>query len=451
MNPRHRTTLIRTGLTLIGVVALCAWSRQLPVHNGWQVGGGINITLAATLLCGFLTAEILAHGGIPKITGYIVAGVIAGPHVSQFIDFQTMEKIQLINEVALSFIALHAGAALDRNLLSGRTRAITVNLLLQITVIPLFVFGAIMATAPLFAFSDLMSRVQLLVLAILSAIIAIARSPSSAMAIITECRARGPFTETALGITVAMDVLVIILFTGAMAAVSPLLGGNETKGWYQAGILCIELIGSLAAGAFLGYGIHTFYKYISKDHALFLLFIAFAVTRITKLIGDQLSAVTDVHLTLEPLLICIAAGFIVRNATPYGEELEENLMRISLPIYVLFFSVAGASLDLAALATCWPLALILALSRAAGLAVSTWTAGRLTHLPAQECRLAWMSHLTQAGVAIGLTQIIAREDPATAAYLTTLTLAVITLNQCIGPVAFKQALVLMGEAGQDRR
>ncbi len=451
MIKRQRTTLIRTGLTLIGVVALCAWSQQLPVHNGWQVGGGINITLAATLLCGFLMAELLSHMGIPKITGYIVAGVIAGPHATQFIDFHTLEKIQLINEVALSFIALHAGAALDRDLLSSRTRTIVINLLLQITLVPLFVFGAIMATAPLFAFGDLMSQTQLLVLAILSAIIAIARSPSSAMAIITECRARGPFTDTALGITVAMDVLVIILFTGAMAVVSPLLGGSETKGWFQAAILGVELAGSLAAGALLGYGIQFFYRHVSKDHALFLLFIAFAVTRITKLTGDQLSAFTDVHLTLEPLLICIAAGFVVRNATPYGEELEENLMRISLPIYVLFFSVAGASLDLAALAACWPLALVLVLSRAAGLILSTWAAGHLTHLPVKECRLAWMSHLTQAGVAIGLTQIIAREDPATAAYLTTLTLAVITLNQGLGPVAFKRALIAMGEAGQDRR
>lgn len=451
MTARRRTSIVRTVITLSMAVALCAWSKQAPINSDWQMGGGINISLAATLLCGFLTAELLSHIGIPKITGYIVAGVVAGPHVAEFIDFATVEKLQLINEVALSFIALHAGAALDRALLSGRTRALVLNLVLQTILVPLLVFAAIMFTAPLFAFTAHMTQAQILALAILSAIIAIARSPSSAMAIITECRARGPFTETALGITVAMDVLVIILFTAAMAIVSPLLGGSETKGWIQAGILGLELTGSLGAGALLGFGIRTFYKRVAKDHALFLLFIALAVSRLSELTGHQLSAVTELHLTLEPLLICITAGFVVRNATPFGEKLEEDLMRISLPIYVLFFSVAGASLDLAALATCWPLALILAGSRAAGLAISTWTAGRLSGLPEPECRLAWMAHLTQAGVAIGLTQIIAREDPTTAAYLTTLTLAVITLNQFIGPMAFKRALVLTGEVGQDRR
>ena len=451
MKSQRRTSLLRTGVTLGMILALCAWARQAPFLDGWQVAGGINISLAATLLCGFLTAELLAHVGIPKITGYILAGVVAGPHVTQFIDFGTVEKLQLINEVALSFIALHAGAALDRTLLQRRTLPLVVNLALQTLIVPIFVFGAIMAAAPFFAFTAPMAAPQVLALAILSATIAIARSPSSAMAIITECRAKGPFTETALGITVAMDVLVIILFTGAMAVVAPLLGTSGPRGWHQAGILCLELFGSLAAGALLGHGIRTFYKRVAKDHALFLLFIAFTVTRLSELTGHQLSAVTDLHLTLEPLLICIAAGFIVRNTTPYGEELERDLMRISLPIYVLFFSVAGASLDLAALAVCWPLALILTLSRAAGLAVATWTAGRLTGLPPAEGRLAWMAHLTQAGVAIGLTQIIAREDPITAAYLTTLTLAVITLNQFIGPVAFKRALVLMGEVGKDRR
>jgi Kef-type K+ transport system membrane component KefB len=316
---------------------------------------------------------------------------------------------------------------------------------------PLLVFASIMLTAPLFAFTANITQPQLLALALLSSIIAIAFSPSSVMAIITECRARGPFTETILGITVAMDVLVIILFTCAVAFLTPLLGGAETKAWHQAGILGMDIAGSLAIGALLGVALQAFYKHVGKDHALFLLFIAFGVTRLSELAGLQLSSATELHLTLEPLLICIAAGFIVRNATPFGEELEKDLHRIALPIYVLFFSVAGASLDLGALAACWPLAIILAVSRAAGIALATWCAGCIAGLPAQECRLAWMAYLTQAGVAIGLTQIIAKKDPETAAYIITLTLATITINQFIGPVALKRVLILTGEEGKDRR
>lgn len=451
MTPHSRTSLIRSVITLGMTIALCAWSKQAPIVSSWQGGGGINITIAAALLCGFLTSGILSHLGIPKITGYIVAGVVAGPYATGFLDFDTVGTLQLVNELALSFIALHAGAALDPSLLSGRTRALVFNLLLQSLIVPLCVFGAVMVAAPLFAFTSGMATPQRLILATLSAIIALARSPSSAMAIITECRARGPFTETALGVTVAMDVLAIILFTVAMATVLPLLGGEGGSGWHQAGRLSIELVGSLAIGLLLGFIIRAFYRHVGNDHALFLLFVAFAVARLSELIGAQLSSVTDLHLTLEPLLICITAGVVVRYSSPYGESLEETLVHLSLPIYVLFFTVAGASLDLNALSRCWPLALILVGSRAAGMSLATWSAGHLAKLPPSECRLGGMVHLTQACVAIGLTQIVAREAPDTAVHLTTLTLAAISLNQLIGPVAFKRALTAVGEAGQDRR
>ena len=450
MNAGKWTPIIRAVITLVITVILCAWSLQHPMGSHWMMGGAINITLAATLLCGFLVAELLAYLGIPKITGYILAGVVAGPHVSGFLSHDTVAKLQLVNEVALSCIALHAGAALDKELLSGRTKALALNLGLQSLLVPLIVFAAIMVTAPLFAFTQQITQSQLLAIAILSSVIAIARSPSSAMAIITECKAKGPFTETALGITVAMDVLVIVLFTAAIALVSPLLGADVKSAWHQGGVLFLEISGSLLAGIFLGFGIKMFYERVAKDHGLFLIFIALAVTRISILTGEQISAWTPMHLTLEPLLICIAAGFVVRNATDFGHELESDLERISLPLYVLFFSVAGASLDLSALAACWPMALVMALARALGLGTSTWTAGKLSGLSSTECNSAWMAHLTQAGVAIGLTQIIARKDPATAGYLTTLTLAVITINQLAGPVAFKRALVLNGETRQQR-
>ena len=448
MNQIHWTRIIRSLLTLALTFGLCLWSLQKELHSSWQMGGAINITLAATLLCGFLTAELLSHINIPKITGYILAGVVAGPHVSGFLTETTVTQLQLVNEVALSFIALHAGAALDKELLSGRTRTLIFNLGLQSLLVPLIVFATLMLSAPYFSFTATITQAQLLAIAILSSVIAIARSPSSAMAIITECRAKGPFTETALGITVAMDVLVIVFFTAAMALVAPLLGADVKSAWHQGGVLFLEIGGSLAVGLLLGLGITRFYKTVARDHGLFLLFIALGVTRLSIFTGQQISHWTPIHLTLEPLLICIAAGYVVRNHTPFGHDLEGDLERISLPLYVLFFSVAGASLDLSALKACWPLALLLTLSRAAGLWISTWSAGRLSGLSATECQTAWMAHLTQAGVAIGLTQIIARKDPETAGYLTTLTLAAITINQLIGPLTFKRALTLNNEVTQ---
>ena len=126
----------------------------------------------------------------------------------------------------------------------------------------------------------------------------------------------------------------------------------------------------------------------------------------------------------------------------------DSLDRISLPIYVLFFSLAGASLNLEALRATWPLAVCLAGVRALGIFGATWLAGTLSRDPPGHNRIAWMAYLTQAGVAIGLAQLAERQFPEVGLYLTTVVLAVITINQVVGPIAFKMALNLVGEVGR---
>ena len=153
-----------------------------------------------------------------------------------------------------------------------------------------------------------------------------------------------------------------------------------------------------------------------------------------------------VSLNLEPLLICMSAGFSVQNFSDMGRFFMDGLERISLPIYVLFFSLAGASLDLDALHIAWPLALSLAVVRGLGILAATWLAGVLNRDPASHRRSAWMAYLTQAGVAIGLAQLAERHFPEIGVYLTTVVLAVITINQVVGPITFKASLNIVGEA-----
>jgi Kef-type K+ transport system membrane component KefB len=131
-----------------------------------------------------------------------------------------------------------------------------------------------------------------------------------------------------------------------------------------------------------------------------------------------------------------------------GTAFTTALDRVSLPVFVLFFSLAGASLDLAALALTWPLALCLAVIRAAAIWLAAWAAGALSGDPPQYNQTAWMAYLTQAGVAIGLAQLAMRKFPAIGTYLTTVVLAVICLNQIVGPIAFKMALHRVGETGR---
>jgi Kef-type K+ transport system membrane component KefB len=155
-----------------------------------------------------------------------------------------------------------------------------------------------------------------------------------------------------------------------------------------------------------------------------------------------------ISLHLEPLLICIGAGFTVRNFSESGNDFMAGLERISLPIYILFFSLAGASLNLDALRMTWPLAVSLTVVRAAGIFGATWLAGKLNRDPPLHSRVAWMAYLTQAGVAIGLAQMAEGHVPEIGMYLTTIVLAVISINQVVGPITFKMSLNMVGEAGR---
>jgi Kef-type K+ transport system membrane component KefB len=96
----------------------------------------------------------------------------------------------------------------------------------------------------------------------------------------------------------------------------------------------------------------------------------------------------------------------------------------------------------------WPLAAFLVIIRTLGIFGSTWIAGILNRDPSQHKRIAWMAYITQAGVAIGLAQLAQRRFPELGMYLTTLVLAVITINQVVGPITFKIALKKAGEVEQ---
>ena len=114
-----------------------------------------------------------------------------------------------------------------------------------------------------------------------------------------------------------------------------------------------------------------------------------------------------------------------------------------------FFSLAGASLNIEALYICWPLTVCLSVIQAFGILGATWIAGTINRDPPIYNRTAWIAYLTQAGVAIGLAQLVHRQFPETGDYLTTVVLAVISINQVIGPIAFKMAISIVRESKRE--
>jgi len=430
-------------LLLMGLFGL--WIKGIDIESGRQQAGMIIFSLGFVMLLAYVIAQLVKTIKLPLISGYIFAGILAGPYVSGFLTVEMVDRLSLINDLALSFIALTAGGELKLSSISGQVKSIMLNIVFMAVIVLGAVMLLIIHISPYFNFTTGFEPVSLFIFAMLIGVICIARSPSSAIAVINECKAKGPFTGMVLAVTIVTDVLIIVIFTMALAVSKMIISGGGVIHMTEISGLLAEIIVSLIIGALLGWTISVYINRVRRDFLLFLLFIAFGVARLSLWVNHIMEVQYDISLHLEPLLICMSAGFFVQNFSRFGSHFLESLERMSLPIYALFFSIAGASLNFNSLILCWPLALCIVGVRMAGLFSGSWLAGVISHDPPVYNRNAWMTYVTQAGVSIGLAQLAARQFPEIGVHLNTVVLAIIAVNQIIGPVTFKMALHRVGE------
>jgi Kef-type K+ transport system membrane component KefB len=404
------------------------------------------MTFGFLLVTAYLFGDVLSHVKIPKITGYILAGILFGPHALGLIDVATVRELKLIDGLALTFIALAAGGELQLAQLRQQRRGIAMSVLFQTVVVFLGVAAFVLVARPLLPFLEGGSTAEVMAVAALMGILAVARSPASAIAIIHECRARGPFTEMVLGVTVVIDALVIFLFavvvSASQAAVTP--GGGMDFQFIET--IGVELAVSVTAGILLGWVVSLYITHVKAEQLVFILAVAFLVTFFSRQFAFLLDRFYSISFHLEPMLICVTAGFWIQNFSPSGRAFMDQIDRSSLPIYVIFFSLTGAALNVNALSETWLIAVLVVIVRSISIWLAAYLGAASSGDPPRYRQVAGLSFIAQAGVSLGLAGIIARRFPEWGAILATTIVAIIALNQIIGPITFKFALNAVGEA-----
>jgi Kef-type K+ transport system membrane component KefB len=265
---------------------------------------------------------------------------------------------------------------------------------------------------------------------------ATSKSPAATLAILKETRSKGPLSEVGLGVVVLFDVIVLVLFAAAVmfaqSALTP--GGSLSLETFQE--LGVELTVSVAAGVTYGLIIALYFFAVGKEPLLFLLVTAYGVTAFC----------TYFH--YDTLLVFAMAGFVVTNMSRQGEKLVKSSEQMGAAVMVVFFATAGAHLDLGILKSAWPIALGLA----GGRILLTWVSSTLAHRAARDegvvKKYTFMSLISQAGVAIGLATIAGESLGEMGAGIATLAIAVVGINEMIGPILFKIALGRAGELGK---
>jgi len=425
------------GLALLILLLLLAGWIAVDRYGPIQEGREATVTLGFLLLSAVFAGRLAARWGLPAITGYIVLGLAVGVGALGLVTESHIEQLGLIDDVAISLIALSAGGELRIEELTQRARSLGGIVTAEMLAVFVVIAGAVLLLAPVLPFTAGRPLLAVAIIAMIFGSIAIANSPSVAIAVINDSRARGPVSSTVLGVTVIKDVAVILLFAVALSVARTLLSSDAAFDPVFFARIGWKVGGSLAFGALSGWIISLALRRAGVSKVLLALAAAF------------FNAEAAVLLNLEILLLSLTAGFFIENISPvHGEPFVEGVEENSLPLYAVFFALAGASIHLDELVALWPIIMGFVLLRAAAIFGGTWAGARITASEPAVRRYAWLGFISQAGVTLGMVVIAAEAFPEWGDELRTVFVAMVAVHELIGPVLLQYGLRLAGEVGQ---
>lgn len=402
------------------------------------VGGTNPLTLATigfVVLAAFAIAELGGSLSLPKVTGYILGGIALGPYAGNIMSMTVVEDMRMFNSLALGLIATTAGLELDLGGLKKLAKTLGATIMLKILLGVVLVGGTLVVVEGTYGILGLADSPSRMAVALVFAALSLGTSPAIALAIISESSAKGRLSELILGAAIVKDVVVVVCLAIAVATAKALTGGGAL------GVDVLVHVGeelgrSILAGSILGVLLVGYLKYVKAEMLLFVCAMVLVVAEVSA------------ALHLELLLVFIVAGVVVRNFSQHEHDLLHPLERVSLPVFVVFFTNAGASVDLRATMSVLPLALALCGARAVGYILSSWLGGRFGGESPQVRKLAWLGYLPQAGVTLGLIGLASAQLGAElGASIATLGMAVVAVNLLVGPVTLRVALKTAGEVG----
>ena len=405
--------------------------------------GGFGIVCIAS----FQIGKLFTRFRLPLITGFLFTGIFCGPFFLDLIPLESKKSLNYLNELSLAFIAFVAGSELYLKELRTQIRSIAWNTFGQLVVTFIASSFAVYFLSDNIEITKDMPEAAKVAVAILAGTIFVARSPSSAIAVINELRAKGPFTSMAIGVTVVKDVLVIILFAITFQLAKALISGVPFTPIFIA-ILLAELGLAMGMGWLLGKMLQGILS-ISTRHLLkttVILLLGMGVYTLSHEIHHLSELHLPYELHIESLLVCIIASFYVTNYSKYREEFHELLHKTGPLIFVIFFTLTGSIMRVDLLQASILITLLLFLVRLVSVMIGAFAGGMIARDPIKYVRVGWMPFITQAGIAIGLSTIIASEFPTWGPDFATLIISVVVINEIVGPPLFKFSLNLVGEA-----
>ena len=419
--------------------------------------------IAILLLAALLSTRIVKVLKLPNVTAYIVTGIIMGPYVFgvlfnnfSYVDIksgviaQCIQHISWISTVALGFIAFSIGTSFKTSIIKTVGKRVIIITLLESLLASLFVFIGLFL---LHIF--LPDSVSLTLVFTLSAIAA-ATAPAATLMIIKQYNAKGPLVNTLLPVVALDDASALILFAILFQVARTLLNGGSFDIYLMVFKPLIEIGLSIAFGVVIGLFSSLINKlFKSRNNKLILcIFSIFSALGLWMLFKEPYMGGFE----LSSLLICMASGAIYTNLCQDSGRTLDIYDRFTAPMYMMFFVVSGASLDLTIFFNpnglfVLLIALVYILFRVLGKWLGAFTGSVITKADEKTKKYLGLTLIPQAGVAIGLATSASNTLTATGNELAVtaggLIIAIILSStlvyELVGPLVSKYALKAAGE------
>jgi Kef-type K+ transport system membrane component KefB len=428
------TRIIQASALVVLFAVLYGATRAVPTI---QSNVGTIAAVGFLLLSATLTSELVEVVGLPHLSGYLAAGILAGPHVLHLIDEHSVVDLTHVNALALALIALEGGAHLRVDTLKKGVRSLAWATLLQSLVGILAMMVVFISLRRFIPFAEKLTTGALIGTGLLWGTLAITRSPSATLGIMSQTRAKGPVMTGTLSFVMTSDVVVVVLLATSMVVARPLIDPSATFSMHDFEDLAHDVFGSVALGTTLGLILAIYIRLVGAQLLVVFLALGFGMSELLA------------FLRFDTLLAFMVAGFVVQNLSKQGEKFIAAIEQTGSIVYVIFFATAGAHLDLDLLRKLWPIAVALAGSRLLVTMATGRVASRLANDLPTVRRWGWAGLVSQAGLALGVAAVIERSFPILGSGFRALSIAVVALNEMFGPVLFKMALDRAGESSRE--
>ena len=385
--------------------------------------------IAIMLFAALIAGKIVKVMRLPNVTGYLVIGLLIGPHCLGILSDELLNNMSIITEFALGCIAFSIGAEFKISFLRKIGKA-------PIVIGVLEGLGAV----------TVVDTVLLLLgydvtFALAMGAIASATAAASTLMIVKQYKSKGPVTNTLLPV-VALDDAVALMAFGISMAVAKLISSHGSA---SLGKLLlepvIELFGGLLFGALLGIiMVYAVKLYTGRGNRL-----AVTILMICLCVG-----VSDM-VGFSSLLACMMMSMVFVNLSRYREKIYEPMDRITPPIYMMFFIISGASLDVTIITSVGLVGTVYVVGRVIGKVIGTWLGAKVSKAPKVVSKWLGFTLVPQEGVAIGLATSAASSLPEYGSRIRTIVLCGVVIYELIGPIITKTALKKAGEINEEKK